>query len=114
MPDRELFTGLDVYVDALNAINASQGWARRINDDVRKENIHGEFRFPSATSADVALAKRVPIIAKSALLPPKSPGPQECPGTLWNVPGTLEEYSCGPYLPTDQSEFDWEVKLGFC
>ena len=61
MPDRELFTGLDVYVDALNAINASQGWARRINDDVRKENIHGEFRFPSATSADVALAKRIPI-----------------------------------------------------
>ena len=57
--------------------------------------------------------KRVPIIAKSALLPPKSPGPQECPGTLWNVPGTLEEYSCGPYLPTDQSEFDWEVKLEF-
>ena len=47
VPDRELFTGLDVYVDALNAINASQGWARRINDDVRKENIHGEFRFPS-------------------------------------------------------------------
>ena len=55
--------------------------------------------------ADVANDKRgSPIIAKSALLPPKSPGPQEWPGTLWNVPGTLQEYFCGPYLLTDQSD----------
>ena len=80
MPDRELFTGLDVYVDALNAINASQGWARRINDDVRKENIHGEFRFPSATSADVALAKKGSDYRQIGPITPEEPRTTGMPG----------------------------------